>query len=126
MPVQNSPKAKNNRSQRIQAVQTPKEGAPLDHTPSFHQQSENLYRGPPMEGAAPSRRGVMKSRRARSVSGLLGGNSGISQGPRSGSGESEYEEGEESEKTEVEAAFAGAPEASEAANLSLFNQPLVF
>ncbi|MBW0553804.1 hypothetical protein O181_093519 [Austropuccinia psidii MF-1] len=79
-----------------------------------------------MEGAAPSRRGGMKSRRSISVSGLLGGKSGISQGPRSGFGVSEYEEGEESEETEVEAAFAGAPEASEAASLSIFSQPLVF
>ncbi|MBW0586481.1 hypothetical protein O181_126196 [Austropuccinia psidii MF-1] len=52
-----------------------------------------------MEGAAPSRRGNVKS--------SLGG--------------AEHEEGEESEETEV----AGAPEASEAENLAHSNQPLV-
>ncbi|MBW0582711.1 hypothetical protein O181_122426, partial [Austropuccinia psidii MF-1] len=75
MPVQNSPPAKNKRSQRHQAVLTPTGRAPLDHTPSVHQLSANLDRGPPMEGAAPSRRGGVKSRR---------------------SGEAEDEEGEDS------------------------------
>ncbi|MBW0487698.1 hypothetical protein O181_027413 [Austropuccinia psidii MF-1] len=56
-----------------------------------------------MEGAEPSRTGVVKSR----------------------SGEAEEEEGEESEETEVEAALAGAPETSEAPNLAPSNQPLV-
>ncbi|MBW0505420.1 hypothetical protein O181_045135 [Austropuccinia psidii MF-1] len=52
-------------------------------------------------------------------------------GPRSSLGESEHEEGdksveeEESEKTEVAAALAGAPEASEAENLAHSDQPLV-
>ncbi|MBW0580670.1 hypothetical protein O181_120385 [Austropuccinia psidii MF-1] len=53
-----------------------------------------MDRGPPMEGAEPSRRG-------------------------------EADQGEESEETEVAAALAGAPEASEAPNLALSNQPLV-
>ncbi|MBW0578370.1 hypothetical protein O181_118085 [Austropuccinia psidii MF-1] len=102
MPVQNSPTAKNTRSQRHQAVLTPTARAPLYHTPLVHQLSANLDRGPPMEGASPSRRG----------------------GPRNRSGESEDEEGE-SEETEVAATLAGAPEASEAPNLALSNQPLV-
>ncbi|MBW0574983.1 hypothetical protein O181_114698, partial [Austropuccinia psidii MF-1] len=55
-----SPPAKNIRSQRNPAVLTPTARAPLDHTPSVHQLSANLERGPPMEGAAPSRRGGMK------------------------------------------------------------------
>ncbi|MBW0474164.1 hypothetical protein O181_013879 [Austropuccinia psidii MF-1] len=42
---------------------------PLDCTPSVHQLSENLDREPPMEGAAPSRRGgipdTMRGRRKR-------------------------------------------------------------
>ncbi|MBW0526814.1 hypothetical protein O181_066529, partial [Austropuccinia psidii MF-1] len=67
--------------------------SPLDCTPSVHQLSENLDRGPPMEGAAPSRRAGVKSRRSRSFSGLLGGYPRISQGPRSRSGEAEDEEG---------------------------------
>ncbi|MBW0492890.1 hypothetical protein O181_032605 [Austropuccinia psidii MF-1] len=103
MPVKHSPPAKNTRSQRHQAVITPTARAPLDHTPSVHQMSANLDRGPPMEGEAPSRRG----------------------GPRRRSGEAEDEEGEESEETEMVAALEGAPEASEASNLAHSNQPLV-
>ncbi|MBW0472763.1 hypothetical protein O181_012478 [Austropuccinia psidii MF-1] len=57
MPVQNCPPAKNTRSQRNTAVLTPTARAPPDHTPSVHQLSANLDRGPPMERVAPSRRG---------------------------------------------------------------------
>ncbi|MBW0565510.1 hypothetical protein O181_105225 [Austropuccinia psidii MF-1] len=103
MPIQHSPLAKNTRSQRHQAVLTPTARAPLDRTPSVHQLSENLDRGPQMEGAAPSRRG----------------------GHRSRSGEAEDEEGEESEEAEVEAALVGVAEASEAPNIAPSNQPLV-
>ncbi|MBW0574486.1 hypothetical protein O181_114201 [Austropuccinia psidii MF-1] len=106
IPVQHSPQAKNTRYQRNQGVLTPTARAPLDGTTSVHQLSANLDRGPPMEGAAPSRRG----------------------GPRSRLGEAEEEEGEESveeeesEETEVAASLAGAPEAP---NLALSNQPFV-
>ncbi|MBW0523420.1 hypothetical protein O181_063135 [Austropuccinia psidii MF-1] len=130
MPVQHSPPAKNTRSQRHQAFHTPTARAPFDCKTSLHQLSKNLDRGPPMEGAVPSRRGGVKSRRSRSFSGLLGGYPSISQGPRSKPGEAEDEEGdeseekEESEETEVGAALAGAPEASEAPNLAHSNQPL--
>ncbi|MBW0483052.1 hypothetical protein O181_022767 [Austropuccinia psidii MF-1] len=129
--VQNSPLAKNKTSQRHQAVLTPTERAPLDCTPSVHQLNTNLDRVPPMEGAEPSRRGGGKSRRSRSFSGLLGGYPRIYQGPRTRLGEAEDEKGEESveqeeyEETELAAALAGAPEPSEAANLSHSNQPLV-
>ncbi|MBW0586794.1 hypothetical protein O181_126509 [Austropuccinia psidii MF-1] len=131
MPVQNSPPAKDTRSQRHQAVLTPTEKAPLDCTPSVNQLSENLDRGPPMEGAASSRRGGVNSRRARSFSGLLGVYPSMSQGHRSRLGEAEdkereeYVEEEECEETEVEAALAGTPEASESANLAHSNNPLV-
>ncbi|MBW0543924.1 hypothetical protein O181_083639 [Austropuccinia psidii MF-1] len=131
MPVQHSPPAKSTRSQRHQAVLTPTARAPLDHTPSVHQLSANLDRGPPMEGEAPSRRGGVKSRRSRSFSGFLGGYPRISQGPRSRSREAEDKEGEESveeeesEETKVAAALAGAPDASEAPNLAHYNKPLV-
>ncbi|MBW0485818.1 hypothetical protein O181_025533 [Austropuccinia psidii MF-1] len=91
--IHNSPPAKNTISQRHQAVLTPTTRAPLDCTPSVHQVSSNLDKGPPMEGAAPSKRGGVKSRRSRSFSGLLGGYQSISQGPRSRSGEAEDEEG---------------------------------
>ncbi|MBW0558483.1 hypothetical protein O181_098198 [Austropuccinia psidii MF-1] len=64
---------------------------------------ENLDRGLPMEGEAPSRNG----------------------GPRSRLGNAEDEEGEESEEAEVAAALEGPPEASEAANLAHSNQNLV-
>ncbi|MBW0475906.1 hypothetical protein O181_015621 [Austropuccinia psidii MF-1] len=83
-----------------------------------------------MEGAAPSRRGAIKSRRSRSFSGLLGGYPGMSEGARARLGEAEDEEGEESveeedsEETEVGNALEGAPEASEAANLAHSNKPL--
>ncbi|MBW0485166.1 hypothetical protein O181_024881 [Austropuccinia psidii MF-1] len=70
-----------------------------------------------MEGTAPFRKGGVSSRRSRSLSGLLGGYSSISQGPRSRLGEAEDEEGEESEETKVAASLAGSPEAFKAANL---------
>ncbi|MBW0538186.1 hypothetical protein O181_077901 [Austropuccinia psidii MF-1] len=96
MPVQHSPQAKNTRSQRHKAVLTPTARAPLDNTESVHQLSENLDRGQPMEGAASPEEEV----------------------PRSRSRKAEDEEGEKSEETEVAAALAGAPEASEAPNLA--------
>ncbi|MBW0476691.1 hypothetical protein O181_016406 [Austropuccinia psidii MF-1] len=95
MPVQNSPPAKNTISQRNPAFLTPTARVPLDCTPSAHQLSETLERGPPMEGVAPSIRGAMKSRRSRSFSGLLGGYPGM---------------------------FEEVPQGS---NLALTNQPLV-
>ncbi|MBW0485165.1 hypothetical protein O181_024880 [Austropuccinia psidii MF-1] len=125
MPVQNSPPANNTGSQRNLAVLTPTARVPLDHTPSVHQLSANLDRGPPMEGVAPSRSGGMKSRRSRSFSGLLGGYPGMSEGARERLGGAEDEEREESEETEVVTAFAGAPEASEDLNLAHSNQPLI-
>ncbi|MBW0527293.1 hypothetical protein O181_067008 [Austropuccinia psidii MF-1] len=131
MLVQNSPPAKNTRSQRHQAVLTPKERVPFDHTPSVHHPSANWDRGPPKEGAAPSRREGLNSRRSISFSGFFGGYPRISQGPRDSLWDAENEEGEdsvgeeESEENEVAAALAGAPEASEAANIAHSNQPLV-
>ncbi|MBW0467613.1 hypothetical protein O181_007328 [Austropuccinia psidii MF-1] len=78
-----------------------------------------------MEGAAPSRRGGMKSRRSRSFSGLLGGYPGMSEVERAILGEAEDEEGEDYEETEVATALAGVPEASEDENIAHSNQPLV-
>ncbi|MBW0519969.1 hypothetical protein O181_059684 [Austropuccinia psidii MF-1] len=57
MTVQHSPSAKNTISQRNKAALTSTATAPVDHTPSVHQMSENLDGGPSMEGEAPSRRG---------------------------------------------------------------------
>ncbi|MBW0508207.1 hypothetical protein O181_047922 [Austropuccinia psidii MF-1] len=73
-----------------------------------------------MEGEATSRRGGVKSRRSRSLYGLLGGYPLISQGPKSRSAEAEDHEGEEPEETEV-----AAPEASGGPNIAPSNQPLV-
>ncbi|MBW0505473.1 hypothetical protein O181_045188 [Austropuccinia psidii MF-1] len=131
MPVQNTPPAKNTRSQRNPAVLTPTARVRPDHTPSFHQLSANSDRGPPMEGAAPSRRGGMKSRRSRSFSGLLFGYPGMSEGARARLGEVEDEEGEEpveeedSGETEVADALANAPEVPQASDLAPTNKPLV-
>ncbi|MBW0527506.1 hypothetical protein O181_067221 [Austropuccinia psidii MF-1] len=83
-----------------------------------------------MKGAEPSRRQGVRSRRSRSLSGLLDGCPGISQGHRSRLGEDEYEEGEEyveeeeSGETEVEAASAGSPEAPEVPNLAHYYKTL--
>ncbi|MBW0546222.1 hypothetical protein O181_085937 [Austropuccinia psidii MF-1] len=84
-----------------------------------------------MEGTSPSRRGVMKSRRSRSFSGLLGGYPGMPAGARERLGEAEDEEGEESVKqehcgeTEVANALEDAPEIPQDSNLAPTNQPLV-
>ncbi|MBW0502725.1 hypothetical protein O181_042440 [Austropuccinia psidii MF-1] len=67
-----------------------------------------------MEGAEPSRRGGMESRRSRSFSWLLGGHPGTSEGARARLGEFEDEEGEES----VEEGTPGP-------NLAPTNKPLV-
>ncbi|MBW0579753.1 hypothetical protein O181_119468 [Austropuccinia psidii MF-1] len=131
MPVQHSPLAKNTISQKIPAVLTPTARAPLDRTPSVHQLSANLDRGPPIEGEASSRRGGMKSRRSRSFSGLLGGYPGMSEGARAILGEVEDEEGEESVEeedsweTEVAYALENAPEVPQGYNLALSSQPPV-
>ncbi|MBW0500117.1 hypothetical protein O181_039832 [Austropuccinia psidii MF-1] len=100
MPVKHSPPAKNTRSQGAQAVLTPTLRAPLDHTPSVNQMSENLDKG-----VAPSRRG----------------------GPRGRLEEAEDEVGEDSvEEEETEAPeMEGAHKASEARNMALSNYPLV-
>ncbi|MBW0504258.1 hypothetical protein O181_043973 [Austropuccinia psidii MF-1] len=131
MPVQHSPPAKNTRSQRNPVVLTPTAMVPLDNKPSVHQLSANLDRGPPMEGAAPSRRGGMKSRRSVFFSGLLGGYPGMSEGARARLGEFEDGEGEESVekddsgKMEEADALGKAPEVSQGSNLAPTNQPLV-
>ncbi|MBW0476237.1 hypothetical protein O181_015952 [Austropuccinia psidii MF-1] len=72
MPVQNSPPAKNKRSQRHQAVLTPTARASLERTPSVHQLSENLDRGPPVQGEAPSRRGEEESEETEVAAALAG------------------------------------------------------
>ncbi|MBW0461674.1 hypothetical protein O181_001389 [Austropuccinia psidii MF-1] len=109
MPIQHSPPANNTTSQRHQDTITPTARAPLDLTPSVHQLSDNLDRGPQMKGAEPSRSGGVKSRTSREA--------------KDEEGEESVEE-EESEETEASAALEVAPEASEVPNLALSNQPL--
>ncbi|MBW0567371.1 hypothetical protein O181_107086 [Austropuccinia psidii MF-1] len=124
MPVQHSPPAKNTISQRNLAVLTPTARVLLDCTPSIHQLSANLDRGPPMEGEAPSRR-------SRCFSVLLVGYPGMSEGARTILGEVDKKEGEESVEeedsgeTEVAYAFKNAPEVPQGSNLAPTNQPLV-
>ncbi|MBW0556427.1 hypothetical protein O181_096142 [Austropuccinia psidii MF-1] len=114
MPVQHSPPANNTRSQRNISVLTPTARVPLDCTPSVHQLSATLDRGPPMEGEGHSRRGGMKSRRSRSFSVLLGDKEG-----------EESVEEENSGETEVEDALENAPEIPQGSNVAPTNQPLV-
>ncbi|MBW0493919.1 hypothetical protein O181_033634 [Austropuccinia psidii MF-1] len=84
-----------------------------------------------MEGAAPSRKGRMKSRRSRSFSGFLGGYPGMSEGARARLGEVEDKEAEESVEeedsgeTEVADALKNAPEVPQDSNIAPTNQPLV-
>ncbi|MBW0540856.1 hypothetical protein O181_080571 [Austropuccinia psidii MF-1] len=127
MPAQHSPPAKNTISLRNPAVLTPTARVPLDRTPSVHQLSPNLDRGPPMEEAAPSRRGGIRSRRSRSFSGLLGGYPGISEGARARLGEVEAEEGEEpvEEEDSGEDEVEDAPDVPHGSNLTPTKQPLV-
>ncbi|MBW0512587.1 hypothetical protein O181_052302 [Austropuccinia psidii MF-1] len=84
----------------MQAVHTPTERAPLDSSPSVHQLSANLDRGPPIEREASSRRGGVKSRGSRSFSGFLAGYPGISQRPRRRLGEAGDEKWEKSVEEE--------------------------
>ncbi|MBW0552821.1 hypothetical protein O181_092536 [Austropuccinia psidii MF-1] len=131
MPVQHSPPAKNTRSQRSPAFITPTASVLIDCTPSVNQLSANFDRGPPMEGAEPSRRGGMKSRRSRSFSGLLAGYPGMSDDARARLGEVKDEEAEESVEeedsgeTEVAYALANSPEVPQGSNLAPTNQSLV-
>ncbi|MBW0465787.1 hypothetical protein O181_005502 [Austropuccinia psidii MF-1] len=114
IPVQNSPPDNNTCSQRYQAILTP----------TVHQLSANLNRVPPMEGEEPSKRGSMNPIISISLSGLLGGYPGISQGTGSRLGEAKDEE-EESEETDVAAFLADAPESPDTTKIARSNQPTV-
>ncbi|MBW0570520.1 hypothetical protein O181_110235 [Austropuccinia psidii MF-1] len=88
----------NTRSQRNPAFLTPTARVPLDCTPLVHQLNANLDKGPPMEGAAPSRRDE----------------EGV-----------ESVEEEDSGETEVANALANVPEVPQGFNQDPTNQPLV-
>ncbi|MBW0495302.1 hypothetical protein O181_035017 [Austropuccinia psidii MF-1] len=73
MPFQHSPPARQTRSQaRAEAVLTPTPRAPLDGTPAVPQLRAQLDRGPPMEGAAPSKKEGRGPRRSNYFSGVFG------------------------------------------------------
>ncbi|MBW0575657.1 hypothetical protein O181_115372 [Austropuccinia psidii MF-1] len=79
MPIENSPPARQTRSQaRAQAVLTPTPRAPLDGTPAVPPLKAQLDRGPIKEGAAPSRKEGRVPRRSNSFSGVVGGFPGMS------------------------------------------------
>ncbi|MBW0557988.1 hypothetical protein O181_097703 [Austropuccinia psidii MF-1] len=99
MPIQHSPPARQTRSQaRTQIVLTPTPRAPLDGTLAVPQLRAHLYRGPNVEGAAPSRKEGRVPRRSSSVSGVVGGLPGLSSTTLKGLGE----DGEEDEENSVE------------------------
>ncbi|MBW0469275.1 hypothetical protein O181_008990 [Austropuccinia psidii MF-1] len=130
MPANHSPSDKSTRSQRTPVFLTSTTRIPFDCTPSAQQLSENLDRGPPMEGAASSRRGGMKSIRSRSFSGLFEGYPGISEVSRGRLVEVEDEEGESLEEqdyrqTEVEDSFSDSSEVPQGFNLAFFDKPPV-
>ncbi|MBW0479751.1 hypothetical protein O181_019466 [Austropuccinia psidii MF-1] len=80
-----------------------------------------------MEGAEPSRRGRMKSRRSISFSGLLSGYPGIYEGSRARLREGGDEEGEESveEEDSGETEVEDAPEVPQNSEIALSSQSTV-
>ncbi|MBW0548179.1 hypothetical protein O181_087894 [Austropuccinia psidii MF-1] len=99
MPIQNSPPARQKRSQaRAQAVLTPTPRAPLDGAPTVSQLRAQLDRGPIVEGAAPSRKKGRGPRRSSSFSGVVGTFPGLSKTTFKGPGQ----DGEEEEENSVE------------------------
>ncbi|MBW0572021.1 hypothetical protein O181_111736 [Austropuccinia psidii MF-1] len=110
MPIQHSPPARHTRSQaRTQAVLTPTPRAPLDSTPAVPHLRAQLYRGPIMEGAAPSRKEGRGPRRSSSFSGVVGGFSGLSRTSLKVPGEDDEEEEENSVEEEVSEVTEASP-----------------
>ncbi|MBW0573635.1 hypothetical protein O181_113350 [Austropuccinia psidii MF-1] len=129
MPIQNSPPARQTRSQaRPQAVLTPTPRYPLDGTPAVPQLRANLDREPIFEGAAPSRKEGRGPRRSSSFSGVVGGFPGTLRTIFRGSGEDGEEEEEnsveeeESDGTEGFPAPVGASQGTEVPTLAQSNQ----
>ncbi|MBW0496407.1 hypothetical protein O181_036122 [Austropuccinia psidii MF-1] len=123
MPIQNSPSARQTRSQaRTQAVLTPTPRAPLDGTPAVPQLRAQLDRGPCMKGVALSRKEGRGPRRSCSFSGVVGRFPGASRAIFKGPGE----DGEEEEENSVEEGESdgteGAPAPSEPSLLAIMQQ----
>ncbi|MBW0481931.1 hypothetical protein O181_021646 [Austropuccinia psidii MF-1] len=101
MPIQNSPPARQTKSQaRTQAVLAPTPRAPLDSNPEVPQLRDQLDRGPIMEGGAPSRKEGRGPRRSSSFSGVIGSFPGLSRTILKVPGEDD--EGEEEDYVEEE------------------------
>ncbi|MBW0515444.1 hypothetical protein O181_055159 [Austropuccinia psidii MF-1] len=99
MPFQNSPPARQTRSQaRVQVVLTPTPRSPLDGIPEVPQLRAQLDRGPRMERAAQSRKEGRGPRRSSSFSGVVGRFPGLSRTNLKGPAE----DGEEEESDGIE------------------------
>ncbi|MBW0559955.1 hypothetical protein O181_099670 [Austropuccinia psidii MF-1] len=110
MPIQNSPPARQTRSQgRAQAVLTSTPRAPLDGTAAIPQLTAQSNRGPCMEGAAPSRKKGIVPRRSSSFSGVVGRFPALSRTTSKGPGEDGEEEGENSVAEEESDGTEGVP-----------------
>ncbi|MBW0571344.1 hypothetical protein O181_111059 [Austropuccinia psidii MF-1] len=131
MPLQHSPPAIQTRSQaQNQAVLTPTPRAPLDGTLAVSQLRAKLDRGPILEGAEPSRKEGIVSRRSNSFSGVVGHFPGMSRTTFRGPGEDGEEEEEnsveeeESDGTEAAPAPVGASEGTRGPTLAQSDQPV--
>ncbi|MBW0585253.1 hypothetical protein O181_124968 [Austropuccinia psidii MF-1] len=128
MPIQNSPPARQTRSQaRARAVLTPTSSAPFDSTPAIPQLRGQLDRGPITEGEAPSRKEGRGPRRSTSLSGVAGLFPGAARTTFKGPGEEEEEnfvEEEEYDGTEDVPAPVGASQGTGGPNLAQYNQPV--
>ncbi|MBW0489511.1 hypothetical protein O181_029226 [Austropuccinia psidii MF-1] len=128
MPIQQSPPA---RQTRTQAVLTPTPRAPLDGTPAVTQLRPQLDTGPRLEGAASSRKEGRGPRRSSSFSGVVGGFPGLSRTNFKGPGEDGEEEEEnsveeeESDGTVGDTAPVGAPQGTGGPTLGRYEQSLL-
>ncbi|MBW0529501.1 hypothetical protein O181_069216 [Austropuccinia psidii MF-1] len=110
MPVQQSPPARQTRSQnRAQAVLTATPRVPLDGTPEVPQLRAHLDRGPFMEGAEPSIQEERGPRRSSSFSGVVGTFPGISRTTVNVPGEDYAEEEENSVEEEDSESTEASP-----------------
>ncbi|MBW0505134.1 hypothetical protein O181_044849 [Austropuccinia psidii MF-1] len=122
MPLQNSPPARQTRSQ---AVLTPTPRAPLDETPAVPQLKAQLGRGQIKEGEAPSRKEGRVPRRSNSFSGVVGSSPGMSRTKFRGPGEDGEEEEENYvEEEESSPAPVGASEGTRGPTLAQSDQPV--
>ncbi|MBW0565228.1 hypothetical protein O181_104943 [Austropuccinia psidii MF-1] len=131
MPLQNSPPARQTRSQaQAQAVLTPNPRAPLDGTPAVPPLKAQLDRGPIKEVAAPSRKEGRVPRRSNSFSGVVGSFPGMSRTTFRGPGEEGEEEEqnsvkeEESDGTEAAPAPVGASEGTRGPTIAQSDKPV--